>query len=84
MEHSFVTTAHQAEQLSDLQGKASINLKRDRFNALGLGLGLADQREALIDLDGRAKLWRLVSVDYDPTAPEVVATTWTPAPIHSV
>ena len=83
MEPSFITTAHQAKQLSERQVSVSVKLKRDRFDALGLGLGLADQREALMDFDGRAKLWRLVRVDYDPTVPEVVATKWTPAPIHS-
>lgn len=84
MEPSFITTAHQAKQLSERQVSVSVKLKHDRFDALGLGLGLGDQREAMMDIDGRAKLWRLVRVDHDPTDPAVVATKWMPAPIHSL
>lgn len=80
MEFSFITTAEQAERLAERQEAVSIRLKRDRFDALGLGLGLCDQRDALMDLDGREKVWRLVRVDYDPTDPAVVGTGWVPAP----
>lgn len=76
MELSFVTTPEQAKRLSELQRSVSFSMKRDRFEALGLGLRLGDQREALIDLDGRAKLWRLVRVDYDMANPAVVGTGW--------
>lgn len=82
MELSFITTQEQAQRLADRQEAVSIRLKRERFDALGLGLGLGDQRDALMDLDGREMVWRLVRVDYDPTDPAVVGTGWMPAPIQ--
>lgn len=77
---SFVTTAEQAERLSAVpRGAISFSMKRARFDELGLGLGLADQHEALINFDGRARLWRLIRVDHDPGEPSVVGTGWVPA-----
>lgn len=78
MELSFTSTAEQATRLAERQHAVSVRLKREKFDALGLGLGLGDQREVLMDLDGREKLWRLVRVDYDPNDPAVVGTGWMP------
>lgn len=80
MELSFVTSPDQARRLAERQGAVSVSLKRERFDALGLGLGLADQRDAVMNIDGREKLWRLVRVDFDPGDPAAVRTGWVPAP----
>lgn len=80
VDHSFITTPDLADRLARREGGAvSIDMKRERFDALGLGLGLADQREAIINLDGRERLCRLVRVDLDPKSPAVVGTGWIPA-----
>lgn len=76
MDMNFITTKDQAERLSVRRTAVSIGIKRDRFDALGLGLGLSDCREAIIDLDGRSKTWRLVRVDFDPKNPMVINTGW--------
>lgn len=80
METSFVTTLEQAKRLSEVRPAVSFQLKRERFVALGLGLGLGDCHEARIDLGGGERVWRLISVEEDPAIPSVVDTTWVPAP----
>ena len=76
MELSFITTPEQAWRLATADRSAiSFGMKREAFDALGLGLGLGDQREAVIN----EKTWRLIGVDIDPTTPAVVETTWLPA-----
>ena len=81
MELSFIHSADQARRLAMREvGAVTLGIKRERFEAMGLGLGFADQRDVVMDLDGREKLWRLVRVDYDPNEPTVVDTGWVLAP----
>lgn len=56
----------------------TVRMKLSAFRERGLGCGLGDVNEALIESDGRREMFKLIGVTYDPSEPSVVITRWVP------
>lgn len=77
---SFVNTKEQARRAAEGQGGAvGFGMKRERFDALGIGLGLTDLQLANLDVGHGLKPHRLIQTECDPADPERVWTLWRPA-----